>query len=181
MKKRKRKKSYLLSSFLNFLFLLFCLLPYFPPQRPYARIFLSFSSSCVFFPVKQQLSSCCFVRATGICSSSARMAFLWRLRPFLSSPIFLHHILQNTCRLSWFVLLLFSFFSSSFSLCFSFFLWSGLFCCVLVPGTLALHLLYLGELRLFGLLCFTLVYDHIICISLGWRISTDSGCTDVVE
>ena len=55
------------------------------------------------------------------------------------------------------------------------FLWSGLFCCVLVPGTLAFHLLYLDELRLFGLLCLT-VCDHRNCISLGWRISTGTGC-----
>ena len=35
-----------------------------------------------------------FDRATGICSSSARMLFL---QPFLS--VFLHHVIQNTCRL----------------------------------------------------------------------------------
>ena len=44
----------------------------------------------------------------------------------------------------------------------------GLACfrCVLVPGTLALHLLYLDDLHLFG---FTLVSvcNHIICLSLG--------------
>ena len=33
-----------------------------------------------------------------------------------------------------------------------FFLWSGLFRCVLVSGTLAFHLLYLDELRWFGLI-----------------------------
>ena len=49
----------------------------------------------------------------------------------------------------------FFFFPFFFFLFFSLFLWSGLFCCVLVPGTLALHLLYVDELRLFGLLCFT--------------------------
>ena len=40
-------------------------------------------------------SSCCFVRATGICYSSARIICCssWSL----SFPI-LHHILQNTCR-----------------------------------------------------------------------------------
>ena len=59
----------------------------------------------------------------------------------------------------------FSFFSSS--LC-SLFLWSGLFCCcVLVPGTPALHLLYLDELRLFGLLCIAVVCDHKICTSIS--------------
>ena len=31
----------------------------------------------------------------------------------------------------------------------------------------------------FGFLCLT-ICDHIICISLGWRISTDTGCDDVI-
>ena len=59
----------------------------------------------------------------------------------------------------------------------------GLACFVvflLVPGTLSLRLLCLDELRLFGLLCLTAVCDHIICIFVGGRISTGSGCTDVV-
>ena len=30
-------------------------------------------------------------------------------------------------------------------------------------------------------LVFLSVCDHIMCISLGWRLSTDTGCTDVVE
>ena len=37
-----------------------------------------------------------------------------------------------------------------------------LFCtavCVLVPGTLAFYMLYVGELQLFGLPCFTAVCD----------------------
>ena len=38
---------------------------------------------------------------------------------------------------------------------------SGLFCCVLVPGTLVLHLLYLDEFGLFGLLYFTAVSEAI--------------------
>ena len=80
-----------------------------------------------------------FVRATDICSSSARMMFLWQLQPFLSVPIFLHHILQSTCRLFCFVFFLLF---SSLLFFFSLFLWSGLLCCVLVPGTLGLHLLY---------------------------------------
>ena len=51
-----------------------------------------------------------------------------------------------------------------FSSYFPYFSWSGLFCCVLVPGTLAFHLPYLDELRL---LCFFSVSfcDHRICIS----------------
>ena len=96
------------------------------------------------------------------------MLFLWQLQPFLSFLVLLHHIhhiLQNTCRLCSFGLLCFALF------CFFlfFFLWSGLFCCVLVPCTLALPFLCLDGLRLvFGLLCVT-VYDHkiIIYISLG--------------
>ena len=62
-----------------------------------------------------------------------------------------------TCRLFLFV---FCFFSLLF-----FFLWSGLFCCVLVPRTLAFHLLYplmnwgcFG----FGLLCFTACVRRIL-------------------
>ena len=46
---------------------------------------------------------------------------------------------------------------------FFFMVWLPLLCS-LVPGTLAFYLLYLDDLRLFGLLCFT-VCDHIICIS----------------
>ena len=59
-------------------------------------------------------------------------------------------------------------FSSFFLLfLFSFFLLSGLFGCVLVPGTLAFHSLDLDELRLlFGSLCLTVVYHHMICISM---------------
>ena len=54
--------------------------------------------------------------------------------------IFVCHILQNSCRL--FCLL---------RLC------SGLLRCVLVPGTLAFHLLYLDELRLFLFFSLTLL------------------------
>ena len=43
--------------------------------------------------------------------------------------------------------------------CFFFSLWSVMFCCVLVPGTLELHLLHLHELCSFGLLCCTDVCD----------------------
>ena len=92
----------------------------------------------------------------------------------LSFPIFLQRILKNTCRLFCLVFVSFHIFSSSF--CY------GLACFVVfsfVPSTLAFHLVYLDELILFGSLCFT-VRDHIICISLGRRISTYSGCTDDV-
>ena len=154
-------------------FLSCCLLRYFPPHRPHTGVFFLFvlflfvrrqlSSSCCF--VRANLSSCCFARAKGICFSSARMVFL--LQPFLSFPIFSHHVLQNTCRLFCFALFCFFCSLSSFLFFFfSFFLWCGLFC-VLVPGALVLHLPYLDKLRLFGLLCFTAVCDHRICISLG--------------
>ena len=106
--------------------------------------------ACALFPLPAGLmpassySSCCFVRATNICSSLSPVLFLW---PFLSDVLASHsseHL--------------------SFSCFFLFFLWSGLFCCVLVPVTLAFHLIYLGELRLYGLLCPT-VFDHIISLS----------------
>ena len=75
---------------------------------------------------------------------------------------------------------------SYFFLLVSFF--HGLACFVvysyLVPGTLALHLLFTlmnCDRLLFGLLCFTVVCNHRFCISLG-LISMDSECTDdVVE
>ena len=63
--------------------------------------------------------------------------------------------------LSFFVI--FRHFSSFIFLMFLFFLWPDLFCCVLVPDTLVFHLLYLDELRLFGLLCLTVVCDNRIC------------------
>ena len=146
--------------FFFFSFFSSCLLPYFPPHRPYARVFfLSF----LFLYVKQQLSfSCCFVRATtvviffvlfclcntaavtGICSSPACMVFLWQLQP---SPSFRSCITfsrtPTTCRLFCYVFFLLTFFLFSFFLFSLFVSWSGLFCCVLVPGTLALHLLCL--------------------------------------
>ena len=72
------------------------------------------------------LPPCGFVRAAGICSSSERMVSLWQLQPFLSFPIFLYHILQNTRRLLFFVCcFVFSLLVYFFPL---FFLWSGLFC-----------------------------------------------------
>ena len=65
------------------------------------------------------------------------MVFLSQLQPFLSFPVLLHHILQNTCRLFRFVFCFFSFlFFLFFSPVFLFFLSSGLLCYVLVPGTL---------------------------------------------
>ena len=59
--------------------------------------------------------------------------------------------------------------------------WSGSFCCVLVPGTLAFISIALRWLiaTVFGLVCLTAVWVQNF-ISLGWRISTDFGCTDDV-
>ena len=139
----------------------------------------------LFFSVKQQVSfSCCFVRATPVtffvlfclCNRYVFLLSTYGVPLAIAAFPFLSHLLASHSSELLFVLLCFLFSFLLFSL-FLFFLWSGLLCCVLVPGTLALHLLYLAELRLFGLLCFA-VCDHIISISLG-GISTDSGCTDV--
>ena len=89
------------------------------------------SASFLFFfglmPVSSSSSSCCFACAAAVCSLSARIYVV------LVAFLILHHVLQNSCRL--FCLLYLPFF-------FSFF-WSGLFCCVLVPGTLAFHVPHL--------------------------------------
>ena len=87
---------------------------------------------------------------------------LFVLQPLLS--VFLRRIIQNTCRL---FRIIFSLFSSLF-FSFSFFsLWSGLFCCVLVPGKLTFHLIYLDELQLFRLRFLTESDHSTICIFLG--------------
>ena len=66
----------------------------------------------------------------------------------------------------WFVLFCFLFFLLfSFLFSSSIFQRSGLYRWFSVPGMLALHSLYLGELRLVGLLCLT-VCDRRICVSL---------------
>ena len=130
----------LLSFFFAQIFFFFFFAPLFP------------SPPALCMPVSSSSSSCCFARATGICSSSARMLFF--LQPFF--PI-LYRILQSI-----YLLCIFHF---SFFLFFSFFtVWLVLFAIVL--GTLAFHLLYLDEVRLFGLLCFT-ACDHTICFSLS--------------
>ena len=56
--------------------------------------------------------------------------------------------------------------SAFLSIQFLFFLffWSGLFCCIIVPGTLAFQLPYLDQLRSFMFFCLT-ESDHKICIS----------------
>ena len=71
-------------------------------------------------------------------------------------------------------------FRSYFSFFFPGLVWSGLFCCVLVPDTLAFHLTHLDYC---GCFVFSLVSQSVtteFCISLGSRISMDTGCTDVV-
>ena len=147
--------------FLFFFLLLACSLIFLPAGLwPYTGIFFLFvlflsmkqqlpSSCCL--SSQQQLSSCCLVRATGICSSPARMLFF--LQPL--SDILASHSSEHLS----FVLLCLSLLLFFSLLVFLFFVMSGCFWCVLVPGTLALHLTYLDELRLFGLLCFT-VCDH---------------------
>ena len=144
----------------------FFLLPYFSPHRPFAGIFFLFF--VLILSVRQRLfSPCCFVRAQqvsvpyqhvccpyGNCSLS--IPFRSSCITFFRSPVI------------WFALLssfLVFFFCSSFRLCL--FLWSGFLCCVLIPGMLPLYLVDLGEMRLFGLLGFTVVCDYKNCISLG--------------
>ena len=76
--------------------------------------------------------------------------------------IFLHHILQNSCR----------FFVVFLVLIFLIFLvWLVLLCSRTRYASISLALPGLNAVVLF-LLCLT-VCDHRICISLGWRISTD--------
>ena len=90
----------------------FCLLPCFPPHRPYdGSLFLFLVLFC-------PCNRCLFLFSTYICCSCS-----------LSFPIALHHILHNTCRLFPFV---FSFFFSSFFLLSCFvpllFVWLVLLC-----------------------------------------------------
>ena len=77
--------------------------------------------------------------------------FLFRVHVILlAALVILRHVVQNSCRFL-FVL-------------FFLVLWSGLFCCVLVPGTLAFHLLCVDKLQSF--LFFSVsVCDHISCLS----------------
>ena len=168
-----------------FLFFFFLSAPLFPSPPALCRYSLPL---CLLLFVKQQSSSsCCFVSATAA-SDLLRVFFprgtyiiivcvlfsttyVWCSSGncSLSFP-FLSDLLGQLSseHLSFFWLCFIFLFFSSFFLFFPFFLWSRLFCCcALVPGTLTLHLLYLNEMRLFGLLCFTVVCDHIFCISLS--------------
>ena len=156
----------LLSSFL-FLFSSFCLPPFififfvlflsFKQQSSFV-LFCPCNSSCllgVVLPVQQVSVPLQHVWcSSGNCSLSC--PFRSSCIAFFRTPVVCFALFAFFVSISSF---LFSFFS--------FFLYSGLFCCVLVPGTLGLHLFYLDELRLFGLLCFTVVCDNIIGISVG--------------
>ena len=70
-----------------------CCLACFVLFAMFLSLFPSFSLPAGLMPVSSSSSSC-FVRAAVICSSSARILYV--LAAFL---IFLHHILQNSCRL----------------------------------------------------------------------------------
>ena len=151
------KAFFLLSSFLFFSFshfLFVCslislshtglIMPYYALLCQYFFLFFVLSLS-----VKQQLytctskyliHSCCFARATGICSCShvcVVHVVLLAAFPFLSSCIIF--LRTPTCRVVWFAL-----FYLFYIIFVPLFLRSGLFCCVLVPGTLAFHSRYLA-------------------------------------
>ena len=103
-------------------------------------------------------SSFLFVRAADICSP------LLQVRVLLVSFVFFCHL-----RIP-FVLFCFTFRGSCFL--------GWRVCCALVPGTLAFDLpRTLTNSRLCFVFLYLTVCDHIICISLGWRIRTDTGCT----
>ena len=94
--------------------------------------------------------------------SSARVGFFWQLQPFSPSfPIFFFasHSTSEHLRRRLFCFLFFFFFLFCyflfFFLFFSFWMVWLVLLCSRTRYTLALHLLYLDELRLFGLLCFT--------------------------
>ena len=112
----------------------------------------------------------CFVRATGIFSSSilSRVVPLAAFR-VLSDLLASHSSLRAPAsRLGMFILFCFSSsFSSLFLFCFPVFIFfrgSGFFCCALVPGTLAFYSLYLDELRS---VWFTLFHSLYISSMLG--------------
>ena len=114
--------------------------------------FCSFSFACslVSLPTSLMLvsscSSCCFCPrnssylrvALSVQQVSLPLPHVFVLLAAFPFRFSLQHILQNTCRSFCFVFFFFFFF-----LLFS---WSGLSCCVLVPGR---NLLDLDELRLF--------------------------------
>ena len=84
--------------------------------------------------------------------------------------LILHHILQNSCRL----------FLSLVPIFLIFLVWLVLLCSRTRYASISLALPWLIAIVLV-FLCLTAVCDHRICTSLGWRISTDTRCTDVEE
>ena len=129
--------------------------------------------------VKLQLSSsCCFARATAViffvlfcpCNRYLFLFSTYGVPLAIAAFTFLFDLLasHSSEHLS-FVLLCFLF-------SFLFFVYFFLFLSFLVVWLILLcyrtrysstHLLCLDELRLFGLLCFTVVCDHRICISMN--------------
>ena len=91
---------------------------YFPPHRPYAGIFFLFvlfsflvrETACIFFVFCPCYSSSYLVRACHVRATGILFRMLFFLQPFLSLPIFLRHILQNTCRWFRFVFFILFFF-----------------------------------------------------------------------
>ena len=117
-------------------------LPYSPCYRPYAMP-VSFSLFVLFLSVKQQLSSVLFGPCNRhpfllIIHQHVCMVFRWQLQHFLSFPILLHHILQETCRLFCFFFFFLLFLSFLFSICLCFF--HGLACFVVFSFPVRWHL-----------------------------------------
>ena len=118
--------------FLFYFLLLFLFGPLFPCQ-PALMPVSSFSSTLcyIFLYVKKKLSpSRCFLPATGIVRTYLFFFSTHGVPGLLAAPSYV----DVTCRLFCFALFInFVFFFCSFI--FFSFLWSGLFCCVLIPGT----------------------------------------------
>ena len=128
----------------SFFYIVFssCLFPCLPAHWPCVGIFSLFF--VLFLSVKHPLLySCCFARAAGRCLFHfsaygvplAIAAFLLRSALLASS-----HPSEHLSFVSIWYFFFFHVFPFPLSS------WSGLFCCGLVPGTLALHLLHLEEL-----------------------------------
>ena len=107
--------------------------------------------------------SYCFVRAAAICSrQQARLCFLCNLCSALS---------QNS----------FCFVCFTFSFVFLVILGRRV-CCALVSGALVVDLSTWLFRHYFVCFFSVSVCDHRVCITLGWRIRTDTGCAaDVVR
>ena len=123
------------SSFLLFFIVLFLSVQKVSVRLQHAWYPFAFSAHGIVFSTHGIRSSSVSVRH--VCCSSFSLC---------SSPIFLHHIISEH---SSFVLLFFILFYFSFSVFFFLMLWLVLLFSR-KPRTLAFHLLYLDELRLFG-------------------------------